>query len=69
MMPGAAQQAAFRFASWGESVEQAVHERVVAKFEATHDGIFVVVNYTAGQGDYYRKITTDFAWAIHRTSS
>lgn len=59
--PGAAQQAAIRFAFWGDPAEQAAYERVAAAYEATHDGIDVVVDYTPGQGDYHRKITTDFA--------
>ncbi len=59
---GAAQDtAAIRFAFWGDPAELAAYERVVAGFEATRPDVDVVVDYTPGQSDYYRKITTDFA--------
>jgi multiple sugar transport system substrate-binding protein len=59
---GAAQETtAVRFAFWGDPAEEAAYERVAAGFETTHPGIDVVVDYTPGQSDYYRKITTDFA--------
>jgi multiple sugar transport system substrate-binding protein len=50
-----------RFAFWGDPAEEAAYERVIAGFEAAHPGIQVVADYTPGQSDYYRKITTDFA--------
>lgn len=51
----------FRFAFWGDPAERAAYERVIAGFEATHPEIDVEVDYTPGQSDFYRKITTDFA--------
>ena len=53
----------FRFAFWGDPAEQIAYERVIEGFETTHPDIDVVVDYTPGQSDYYRKITTDFAAA------
>ena len=50
-----------RFAFWGDPAEETAYERVAAGFEATHPDIDIVVDYTPGQSDYYRKITTDFA--------
>ncbi len=50
-----------RFAFWGDPAEQAAYERVIAGFEAGHPDIQVEVDYTPGQSDYYRKMTTDFA--------
>jgi multiple sugar transport system substrate-binding protein len=60
--PGEAQDVtALRFAFWGDPAEQAAYERLVAGFEAAHPGVDIIVDYTPGQSDYYRKITTDFA--------
>ena len=60
--PGAAQEpVTIRFAFWGDPAEESAYEQVVAGFEATHAGVDVVIDYTPGQSDYYRKITTDFA--------
>lgn len=57
----AQEESSFRFAFWGDPAEQAAYERVVAEFEALHPEIDVQIDYTPGQSDYYRKITTDFA--------
>lgn len=53
--------AVVRFALWGDPAELAAYERIVAGFEAGRAGIDVVIDYTPGQSDYYRKIATDFA--------
>jgi multiple sugar transport system substrate-binding protein len=50
-----------RFAFWGDPAEEAAYQDMATGFEATHPGIDVVVDYTPGQSDYYRKVTTDFA--------
>ncbi|MBW3634692.1 MAG: sugar ABC transporter substrate-binding protein, partial [Chloroflexi bacterium] len=50
-----------RFAFWGDPTEQIAYEQVVSGFEATHSDIDIEIDYTPGQSDYYRKITTDFA--------
>ncbi len=60
--PSVAQEpASIRFAFWGDLTEQAAYERVVTAFERTRPDVDIVVDYTPGQADYYRKITTDFA--------
>ncbi len=65
MSRGAAVQAqdgtTIRFAFWGDPAEQAAYERVIAGFEAGNPDIDVEVDYTPGQSDYYKKMTTDFA--------
>jgi len=50
-----------RFAFWGDLAEQAAYEQVIAEFESEHPNIDVQIDYTPGQGDYLRKIATDFA--------
>lgn len=50
-----------RFAFWGDPAEQAAYQAVVDAFEIAHPEIDVTIDYTAGQGDYYRKIASDFA--------
>lgn len=50
-----------RFAFWGDTAEQAAYQSVVDAFEIAHPDIDVTVDYTPGQGDYYRKIASDFA--------
>jgi multiple sugar transport system substrate-binding protein len=57
----AQEPASLRFAFWGDPAEQTAYERVIAEFEATHPDVEVVADYTPGQSDFYRKITTDFA--------
>jgi multiple sugar transport system substrate-binding protein len=57
----AQESASFRFAFWGDPAEQAAYERVIDGFEMTHPGIDVEIDYTPGQGDFQRKIATDFA--------
>ena len=59
--PSAQEPASIRFAFWGDPTEQTAYERVVSGFEATHPDIDVEIDYTPGQSDYQRKITTDFA--------
>jgi multiple sugar transport system substrate-binding protein len=59
--PSAPESASIRFAFWGDPTEQTAYERVVTGFEATHPDIHVEIDYTPGQSDYQRKITTDFA--------
>ncbi|CAN5772220.1 ABC transporter substrate-binding protein [soil metagenome] len=51
----------FRFAFWGDPAELAAYEAVIAGFEEQNPTIDVQADYTPGQGDYYRKIATDFA--------
>jgi multiple sugar transport system substrate-binding protein len=58
---GAQETDAIRFAFWGDPAEREAYERIIAGFEATHLGIRVDADYTPGQSDYYRKMTTDFA--------
>ena len=53
--------AKIRFAFWGDPAEQAAYQSVVDTFETVHPEIDITVDYTANQGDYYRKITSDFA--------
>lgn len=53
--------ATIRFAFWGDPAEQAAYQAVVDAFERAHPEIDVTIDYTAGQGDYYRKIASDFA--------
>lgn len=50
-----------RFSFWGDPAEFAAYQAVVDGFEAANPGYEVEIDYTAGQGDYYRKIATDFA--------
>ena len=50
-----------RFAFWGDPAEQAAYQAVADAFMDTHPDIDVAVDYTPGQGDYYRKIASDFA--------
>lgn len=50
-----------RFAFWGDPAEHAAYQSVVAMFETAHPEIAITVDYTANQGDYYRKIASDFA--------
>ena len=50
-----------RFAFWGDPAEQAAYQSVVDTFESAHPEIDVTVDYAASQGDYYRKIASDFA--------
>jgi multiple sugar transport system substrate-binding protein len=59
--PSAQEPASIRFAFWGDPAEQSAYEQVVSGFEATHPDIHVEIDYTPGQSDYQRKITTDFA--------
>ena len=60
--PTAAQApTSIRFAFWGDPAEQAAYEQVAAGFEASHPNTDVEIDYTSGQSDYQRKITTDFA--------
>ena len=56
-----AKETTVSFAFWGDPAEQAAYERVVAEFEAAHPGIDIRAQYTAGQGDYLKKIATSFA--------
>ena len=60
---GTAAQAetSFRFAFWGDPAEQEAYEAVIAGFESEHPEIDVVADYTPGQNDFYRKVSTDFA--------
>ncbi len=51
----------FRFAFWGDPAELAAYEAIIAGFEAQNPAVNVQADYTPGQGDYYRKIATDFA--------
>jgi multiple sugar transport system substrate-binding protein len=57
----AQESAPIRFAFWGDPAEQEAYERLAAEFSAAHPEIDVAIDYTPGQSDYYRKITTDFA--------
>ena len=57
----AQEPASIRFAFWGDPSEQTAYAKVVSGFEAAHPDIHVEIDYTPGQSDYYRKITTDFA--------
>jgi multiple sugar transport system substrate-binding protein len=57
----AQETASFRFAFWGDPAEQAAYEQVIAGFEAAHPDIDVEVDYTPGQSDFQRKVSTDFA--------
>jgi len=50
-----------RFAFWGDPAEEAAYTAVVESFEENHPEIDVTIDYTPGQGDYYRKIASDFA--------
>ncbi len=50
-----------RFAFWGDPAEEAAYSTVVDSFETTHPDIDIVIDYTPGQSDYYRKIASDFA--------
>lgn len=50
-----------RFAFWGDPAEEEAYNAVVESFEAANPEIDVTVDYTPGQGDYYRKIASDFA--------
>ncbi len=67
VVPTAMQQASaqdsteIRFAFWGDPAEEAAYTAVVDSFEAAHPEIDVTIDYTPGQSDYYRKITSDFA--------
>ena len=54
-------EASFRFAFWGDPAEREAYEAVIAGFEAQHPEIDVVADYTPGQSDFYRKVSTDFA--------
>lgn len=58
---GAQDAAEIRFAFWGDPAEEAAYTTVVESFEASHPNIDVVIDYTPGQADYYRKIASDFA--------
>ncbi len=53
-----------RFAFWGDPAERVAYEAVVDAFESIHPDIDVTVDYTPGQGDYYRKVASDFAAGI-----
>lgn len=57
----AQETATVRFAFWGDPAEQAAYEQVIAGFEAGHPGIDIEIDYTPGQGDFQRKVATDFA--------
>lgn len=50
-----------RFAFWGDPSELKAYQAVVDAFESVHPEIEVLVDYTPSQGDYYRKIASDFA--------
>lgn len=50
-----------RFAFWGDPAEQTAYQAVADAFMDLHPDIDVAVDYTPGQGDYYRKIASDFA--------
>ncbi len=50
-----------RFAFWGDPAEEAAYTAVVEAFETAHPEIDITIDYTPGQGDYYRKIASDFA--------
>lgn len=50
-----------RFAFWGDPTEEAAYTAIVDSFEGAHPEIDVSIDYTPGQGDYYRKIASDFA--------
>ncbi|MCA9858583.1 MAG: sugar ABC transporter substrate-binding protein [Thermomicrobiales bacterium] len=61
-VPATAQdQTEIRFAFWGDPAEEAAYQAVVDSFESAHPEIDVIVDYTPGQSDYYRKIASDFA--------
>lgn len=53
--------ATIRFAFWGDPAEQAAYQAIVDAFQTANPDIEVQVDYTPGQGDYYRKIASDFA--------
>jgi multiple sugar transport system substrate-binding protein len=50
-----------RFAFWGDPAEFDAYQAVADGFEAANPGYDVEIDYTSGQGDYYRKLATDFA--------
>lgn len=56
-----AQTATVRFAFWGDPAEQAAYEKVVLAFENEHPEIDIQTDYTPGQSDYLKKISTSFA--------
>ncbi len=58
---GAQDSTTLRFAFWGDPAEQAAYQAVIDSFELVHPEINVEADYTPGQSDYYRKISTDFA--------
>jgi len=60
----AQETARIRFAFWGDPAERIAYEAVVEAFEAVHSDIDITIDYTPGQGDYYRKIASDFAAGI-----
>lgn len=58
---GAQDTTGIRFAFWGDPAEEAAYTAIVESFETAHPEIDVIIDYTPGQGDYYRKIASDFA--------
>lgn len=59
--PALAQDATVRFAFWGDPAERDAYERVIAGFEAQNPSIKVEADYTPDQGNFQKKMATDFA--------
>ncbi len=62
-VPGAVQAASgeVSFLTFGDPAEKAAYEDLVAAFEAAHPEIDIVITHIPGQGNYRRRLATDFA--------
>ncbi|MFZ6027011.1 MAG: ABC transporter substrate-binding protein [Chloroflexota bacterium] len=58
---GAQQPAVVTFAVFGEPAELAAYESLVATFEARHAQIDVQIRHTPSQGEYRRRLATEFS--------
>lgn len=56
-----AEPAAVSFMVFGDSAEFAAYESLVAAFEAGHADIDITLSHIPSQGDYRKKLATDFA--------
>ena len=58
---GDADRAEVSFMIFGDPAELAAYERLVEAFELEHPGIAIALRHVPSQGDYRRRLTTEFA--------
>ncbi|NOR83340.1 MAG: hypothetical protein GQ526_07575, partial [Ardenticatenales bacterium] len=58
---GDAGRAEVSFMIFGDPAELAAYERLVEAFELEHPGIAIALRHVPSQGDYRRRLATEFA--------